>query len=106
MGTATEIDFDARYAVEGYRGVAFWLKGHATKTVPVTFADIDDDGEAYEFHVHGEYEEEADPDWVIAVMVGDDREHLVEVADLTVLGDLDYCASCGQVGCSHDGRDR
>ena len=22
------------------------------------------------------------------------------------LGELDYCASCGQIGCAHDGRDR
>jgi uncharacterized protein YlxP (DUF503 family) len=43
---------------------------------------------------------------VRAVMVGDDREHIVDIDDLTELGELDYCAECGQIGCAHDGRDR
>lgn len=43
---------------------------------------------------------------VIVVMVGDDARHVVDPADLTALGDLDYCHVCGQVGCGHDGLDR
>ena len=43
---------------------------------------------------------------VVVVMVGDDRRFSVDPDDLTPLGELDYCASCGQVGCTHDGRDR
>ena len=41
---------------------------------------------------------------VVAVMVGDDRKHTVDVDDLTVLDDEAYCSVCGQIGCSHDGR--
>ena len=36
---------------------------------------------------------------VRAVMVGDDRVHLVDVDDLTVISDEDYCPGCGQTGC-------
>lgn len=40
------------------------------------------------------------------VMVGDDREHLIDPEDITTLGEDDYCRECGQVGCAADGRDR
>jgi hypothetical protein len=39
-------------------------------------------------------------------MVGDDREHIVDVDDLTEIAREDYCGVCGQIGCSHDGLDR
>lgn len=104
------VDFDARYTVDGYRGVAFYLNRYATKSVPVTaFTTVDDDGEydpdGREVEVEtDETEEIEDRDWVIAIMVGDDREHVVEVTDLTKLDDLDYCHECGQIGCQQDGR--
>lgn len=37
------------------------------------------------------------------IMVGDDRTHKVDVDDCTPLPRNDYCAVCGQIGCSHDG---
>lgn len=43
---------------------------------------------------------------VVCVMVGDDHRFTFDPEDLTPLADLDYCASCGQIGCSHDGRER
>jgi hypothetical protein len=39
-------------------------------------------------------------------MVGDDAKHVVEVHDLKPLDEDDYCHECGQIGCTHDGRDR
>jgi hypothetical protein len=36
---------------------------------------------------------------VEAIMVGDDRVHIVDVDDLTKLDDDDYCHSCGQIAC-------
>ena len=62
-----------------------------------------------------EVEPTADTEWdgieertgkVLAVMVGDDMPHAFEPEELTALGELDYCLECGQVGCTHDGRDR
>lgn len=71
---------------------------------------------AVAWHVLGwETEPDADTEWsgyetrtgrVVAVMVGDDQRHTVNIEDLAPLGELDYCASCGQIGCTHDGRDR
>ena len=97
-----DIDFNARYSVDGYKGVAFWLDGYAKEDVA---------GEDY-FDGEGNYlysdesEEVDNTDYVMAVMVGDNKRHKVDVDDLTKLDDLDYCASCGQIGCTHDGRER
>ncbi len=33
---------------------------------------------------------------VIAIMVGDDREHTVDVADLTPIAEDDYCPNAGR----------
>jgi hypothetical protein len=43
---------------------------------------------------------------IVVVMVGDDAKHVVDVDDVTPLERGDYCGSCGQVGCTHDGYDR
>jgi len=43
---------------------------------------------------------------VVCVMIGDDRRFTFDPDELTPLADLDYCAVCGQVGCTHDGRER
>lgn len=43
---------------------------------------------------------------VVARMVGDDRPETFDPSDLVPIGDLDYCAECGQMGCTHDGRER
>jgi hypothetical protein len=101
----------ARYAVAGYRGIAFHLIGWATTTEPIKTLDVlNDDGEydpvnGREVEVDsGEFEEVDDYDRVRAVMVGDDRVFVVEVDDLTRLDDGDYCSQCGQVGCTADGR--
>lgn len=112
LSKETPIDFDARYKVEEYGGVAFYLLGYATRSVPVmyisTFNDdgeYDPDGEEREVE-SDEFDEVEDRQWVRAVMVGDDTVHIVEVDDLTVIGEDDYCSECGQVGCTADGRDR
>lgn len=90
--TATgTVDFDARYTVAGYSGIAWYLRGYVERDTP----DTEWDGIR-----------DVDTETVRAVMVGDDREFEIDVDDLTVLGDLDYCAECGQIGCGHDGRER
>jgi hypothetical protein len=85
--TADPVDMTARYRVAGYPGVAFSLAGHPLMP--------DGDGEWID-----------NPDRVLAVMVGDDRAHDIDLTDLTLLDELDYCAGCGQLGCTADGRER
>lgn len=82
----TVVDFTGRYSVAGCPGVAFYLTGYVQTFDP-------DSGEWLD-----------NPDMVRAVMVGDDRVHEVDVADLTPLADGAYCGECGQIGCTHDGR--
>jgi hypothetical protein len=85
------LDLSAHYSVESYPGIAFWLRGYATMEVEI------------EYHNGGmwDYEIETSPDYdkVIAVMVGDDREHIIDVDELTVIDDDAYCAGCGQISC-------
>jgi len=66
------IDTDARYRVTGYAGVAFWVD-----------------------EVCPEHD-----DCVKVVMVGDDYRHHVDVDSLEMIGEDDYCPSCGQIGCA------
>lgn len=97
-----EIDFDGRFTVRGYEGIAFWLWGWEQTWEPVRFLMSDDDGNEWEEEDPGEGEWIDDPDRrnVIAVMVGDDRKHTVSIDDLIPLAEDDYCPECGQVGCT------
>jgi hypothetical protein len=73
-------------------------------------------GRGIAWRVYGwETEPDQDSEWtgeevrtgrIVVVMIGDDRRFVVDPEDVTPLADLDYCAECGQVGCTHDGRDR
>ena len=78
------------YTVAGYRGVAWSVYGWETQPTE----DTEWDG----------IEERTGR--VVCVMVGDDRRFTFEPDEVTPLNDEDYCASCGQIGCTHDGRDR
>lgn len=108
---ADDLDFDARYAAEdSYGRIAFYLKDFKKEYPPeedlweLVCENTNPD------HEHGEecwvYDEEPElivnKNFVIAVMVGDDREHIIDVDELTKLDDDDYCSVCGQIGCTAD----
>ena len=80
------LDFNARYRVDGIPGIAFYLTGF--------YSEPDEDTIWTGF-------ERVDETRVIAIMVGDDRKHIVDVSDLTLLNENDYCPECGQIGCTH-----
>jgi hypothetical protein len=77
--------------VKGWRGVAFNILG------PAQEVRQDEDGSEYL---------DDDEDQVRVVMVGDDKVHIVDKDDCTEIPEEDYCHECGQIGCSHDGRER
>ena len=97
-GIEREIDFDAHYMIAGWRGIAFVLLGWHAEYRPVMCDAEDQDGREYEIE-SGEFELEPDFDRVVAVMVGDDRRHMVDLSDLTVIAEDSFCRSCGQIGC-------
>jgi len=78
------------YTVRGYRGIAFHVYGW--ETAP----DTDTEWTGIEERTGR----------VIAVMVGDDAQHAVNLEDIAPLECEAYCGSCGQIGCTHDGLDR
>jgi hypothetical protein len=117
-GTEQGIDFEARYTVAGMRGVAFWLHGWDMEMTQESW-ELDCASPAHIYDILNENDDQchdqacylySEPELVPvfsrvrAVMVGDDREHIVDIEDLTEIGDDDYCAGCGQTGCYADGR--
>ena len=78
------------YAVSGYRGVAWAVLGWETEP------DEDSDWSGYENRTGR----------VLAVMIGDDRRFSFDTEDVTPIKREEYCGSCGQIGCTHDGLDR
>lgn len=100
-----ELDYDARYTVDGYDGVAFYIYGYQQIWEPYTSIYEDEDGNEYE-EESGEGEWHDNPDILLMVMVGDDRKFEVDPADITKIDDNDYCSECGQIGCTADGKMR
>ena len=102
-----KLDFDARYKVEGWPGIAVWIDGYPKKWEPYLALDEDEDGNEIEVETgEGEWVDDIESGEVLAVMVGDDKRHTVDIEDLILIDDLDYCTECGQIGCTHDGRER
>lgn len=83
-----DFDMEARYTVEGYRGIAFYCVGYEM------IRDVDENGDWWSGI---EYENR---DRVRMIMVGDDRVHIVDVSDCTPIKEDEYCPECGQIGCT------
>jgi hypothetical protein len=100
-----EIDFSKRYKV-GSLGVAWQVLGYATEWAQEDYTLVCEDPECIHDDplcwLSDEPEEIEDHSKVRAVMVGDDREEIIDVDDLTVIPDDGYCRTCGQIGCTHD----
>lgn len=100
MTESTAVDMSARYAVQGHGGIAFYLDEYATEWTSEEWlydgeGDPDDEGS----YVYCEPEQVENRSQVRAIMVGDDYVWIVDVDDLTMIGEEDYCHECGQVGC-------
>lgn len=121
----TAVDFDGRFTVHHMPGVAFYLLGWAQEWTEKGYTldcagesahraihdelAKDDDGHVAACWLYDEPEQADRTDTVIAVMVGDDTEHEVDVTDLTPIGlaadgTPDYCGGCGSTTCQADGR--
>jgi len=85
-----EEEFPGAYSVRGSRGIAWRVYGREI--------------EAFE-------DSEGFPDWretgrLVCVMVGDDVRFAFDPEDVIPLDEDAFCHVCGQVGCTHDGRER
>jgi hypothetical protein len=103
----TTLDLSARYTVAGYGGIAFYLLGYAQEWTSEEWSYIGEgDPDDESSYLYSEPEQIEDTSRVRAVMVGDDFTHVINVDDLTKIGDDDYCHECGQIGCTGDFRPR
>jgi len=76
------------YQVLGWsQGIAWYVLGWETKP------DADTEWSGYEVRTGN----------VVVMMVGDDRTFSVDIDDITPIEREEYCGSCGQIGCGHDG---
>ena len=93
-----EFDFSAHYKVHEYgNGIAWYAVGYATTEVEVEDSWTDDEtGETFYSY---DVETVEDPERVVMVMVGDDREFTYDVEDVEVIPDDSFCRDCGQIGC-------
>ena len=73
------------YQVDGYRGIAWYVRGWETEPTEET--------------EWSGFEERTGR--VVATMVGDDRHFAFEPEELAPIQEEDYCGSCGQIGCCH-----
>jgi hypothetical protein len=97
------IDFDAAYKVEEYRGIAWRIDGYATEWTEEKWEYIGEgDVEDEDNYIYYEPEEVEDTSRVRMHMVGDDREFIFDIEELTKLDEEDYCQVCGQIGCGHN----
>ena len=96
MTNISKLDPEARYTV-GARTVAWYYIG------PEMQDEYDPDTGENVTEWSG-YQVETGR--VLMVMVGDDRPFAFDPEDCIPLDEDAYCASCGQVGCTADGRDR
>lgn len=90
------MDYGDYVRVTGYDGIAFYFCGHPTVTREVWIDDDQDENGGFCLEEEDIKENEA-----IVVMVGDDREHIVEIDALSPLDLTEFCTSCGQIGCGH-----
>lgn len=84
-----ELDADV-YRHPDYPGVAWRIDG------PETEPDEDTEWSGYD----------AETGRVRCHMVGDDRTFAFDPTELVPLDEDAYCAECGQIGCTADGRER
>lgn len=71
--------------VAGYRGIAFYV--HGPELSRVDDDEIDD------------FDELIETGNLVVVMVGDDRKHVVDPDDVTLIDEDRFCRGCGQIGC-------
>lgn len=77
------------YAVEGYRGIAWYVLGWQTEP------DEDTEWSGIENRTGR----------LVCRMVGDDRDFAFDPDDVSPLERSAYCAGCGQIGCGADAYD-
>lgn len=90
------------FSCNAYQGVSFRVVGREI-TFDSEFVTICDEENCdhVEDYCYEEIISEIFTGKLIIVMVGDDKEYVVDSEDLEQINEEDFCHGCGQVGCGH-----
>lgn len=80
----SSFDFAKRYRAEDWDGIAWYALGYEKVR--------DEDYEWTGIEIENTSS-------IVCVMVGDDREYIFDVRQLSPLEEDEYCPECGQIGC-------
>lgn len=105
-GSPSEFQLGVNVQCESLPDVACYIKRWDQQYDPtyiyVGDDDFDTDPDAeWELTGDGEWFENPQSDQVFVVMIGDDKEYLVDFESLQLIDDDEFCSQCGQIGCSH-----
>jgi hypothetical protein len=98
-----EFDFDARYKVDEYEGIAWNVVDYATEWTEESWTYIGGDRDDENNYLYNRPEEIEDRNYMVCYMVGDDRKFVFGIDQLTKLEEDEYCSECGQIGCKANG---
>lgn len=90
--------------IRQFSGIACYVRGPVKVFSPGMCYAVDrDTGEEFET----ESDDPDDGEWIAdesqlrVVMVGDDREWIVDADECTPIEENEFCGECGQMGCFH-----
>lgn len=84
------------YSVDGYRGIAWYVRGWEIEERESDYFDPETD----EYVCTDLIEERTGR--IVATMVGDNRRFAFDPDEIHPLKRTAYCGTCGQIGCGHD----
>lgn len=83
-----------------FRGTVYQVRGHGLIAFRLDrWAESWELSDEMDTYGDGEWIEDPSTGQVIAIMVGDDYEWIVDVDDLIPLADDEFCVECGQIDC-------
>lgn len=102
MSTTTADLVDKYVRVDGYKGIAWWVKRLETESrlIEPDWDELPEGVDADTWWPDEDDFEEVETGRLVCVMVGDDREWFFDADDVHIIDDDDFCHSCGQIGCA------
>jgi hypothetical protein len=80
---------------DDFKGIALRFSQYVKDDDDIFYLNDDDDWEEVDYNSDNEITS------AFFHMVGDDTDYLIEIEDIEILDDDEFCGGCGQIGCGH-----